>query len=158
MSEKEKLMPYQQRFPDGFITNKFLEKPKTKGGIIYSAIDNESITIHGDVFVPTWNTTDHLHFACQKCKSVADVLRVELADNYSSDARYALFFYLGCRRCGATGQRKIYLDRRAKACVFQHTYDESKIYLYEKEDQPYSIIACVEKRLVKGETQKQEKG
>ena len=154
---EERLMPYQESFPDGFITNKLLKKAKTKAGIIYSAIDEESVLIHGSVFLPTWDTTDHLHFVCRRCKSVADILQVKFDDNYASDPKYALFFYLGCRKCGVTGQRKVYLDRAADACQYQKTYDEDKIYVYSDAEDLHGIVEITEKRLVKGETEKQEK-
>jgi len=145
ITEKEELMPYQKRFPDSFIENRLLKKPKTKGGLMYTALDEESVMIHADHFLPTWDGTDHLHFVCEKCKSVADILTVKFDTSYSSDPKYALFFYLGCRGCGATGQRKIYLDRRAHACRYQVAYQDGKIYLYGNTEKPEKTIAVKEK-------------
>lgn len=144
MSE-EKLMPYQKKCPDGFIINKLLKKPKVKGGLIYSVLDQDNYLIHGDSFLPTWDETDHFHFVCKKCKSVADVLEVRFITNYSKTVKYALFFYLGCRKCGATGQRKIYLDRCPDACIFQHTFDhEGNFYTYGDTKEP-TVITWKEK-------------
>ena len=28
-------------------------------------------------FIPTWDSTDHFHFCCQNCESMADVLKVD---------------------------------------------------------------------------------
>lgn len=134
------MRPYQRSFGDGFITNRLLVKPKTRGGIIYSALDPETHHIGGGVFLPTWDTTDHLHFACTSCKSVADVLQVHFDANYSDDVKYALFFYLGCRGCGATGQRKVYLDDRPDMCAFQIAYHQHTIYVYESDEKPCDVI------------------
>jgi hypothetical protein len=133
-------MPYQERFEDVFVANRWLKKPKAKGGAIYTAVDPESFLIGAAHFLPTWDTTDHFRFACEACKSVADVLAVRFCSHYDSEVKYALFFYLGCRKCGATGQRKIHLDRRANACIFQTTYDSHNLYLYWKNDEPRRII------------------
>ena len=142
---RKRLMPYEKRCPDGFIINELLKKPKARGGVIYSAINEEAISIHANRFLPTWDDTDHFHFVCAKCKGVADVLQVRFDTNYSKDVKYALFFYLGCRKCGSTGQRKIYLDRRPRACVFQIAFDGDDIYLYGEKDEPYAVITWKEK-------------
>jgi hypothetical protein len=134
-------MPYQRECQDGFVINRFLKKPKARGGLIYTALDEETVSIHGGRFLPTWDSTDHFHFICEECKSVADVLRVKFDANYGGGVKYALFFYLGCRKCGASGQRKIYLDRRRNACKFQRAHDEGKVYIYADGDQPNSVIS-----------------
>jgi len=78
---------------------------------IYQAV-NELFSSGSREFIPTWDSTDHLHFCCAKCACAADVLRVGFYPNYPGDAKgtrmYALFIYLGCPKCGATGFRKIY--------------------------------------------------
>lgn len=153
MSEKrQKLMPYQKEFPDGFILNKLREKPKARGGILYNIL--RAWSIHGDVFLPTWDSTDHFHFVCKKCKSVADVLMVKFNTNYGGGVRYALFFYLGCRSCGVTGQRKIYLDPRAEACKFQTTYDQGNVYIYGEDEKPCRVVTLDE--IVKNWLEKQK--
>ena len=40
-----------------------------KAGIIYSILDQEWKMIGGGHFIPTWDSTDHLHFACEECLS-----------------------------------------------------------------------------------------
>lgn len=140
MGEEEGLMPYQQEFSDGFIINRLLKKAKTRGGLIYTALDGESYSIGGDVFLPTWDSTDHFHFVCKKCKAVADVLAVKFNTRYGGGVKHALFFYLGCRKCGATGQRKIYLDRRVDACLFQHACDKGNVYIYGKKEEPERTV------------------
>jgi hypothetical protein len=141
-----KLMPYQQRFPDGYIINAFRKKPKAKVGIIYTVLEEDHELINGDVFIPSWDGTDHLHFVCANCKGVADILQVHFETDYGGDIKYALFFWLGCRKCGATGQRKLYLDRRADACEFQRVYDdEGNVYVYREAEEPYQIITFEQK-------------
>jgi len=124
VNDKKELAPYETEFDDGFIMNRFSQKPLARGELIYSILDRESYLIRGDHFLPTWDTTDHFHFVCGKCKGVADVLEIRFDPQYGSDVKYALFFYLGCRVCGATGQRKIYLDRRPDLCYCQQTFDK----------------------------------
>jgi len=137
--EEEELAPYQREFGNGFDT-KLLRKPVARGGKIYSILDPKRNYIRGDHFQPTWDGTDHFHFVCEKCKGVADVLEVKHYDNYSNEVKYALFFYFGCRVCGATGQRKMYLDRRPDACYHQQTFDNNRLYLYGKGDKPEESI------------------
>ncbi|MEM2904994.1 MAG: hypothetical protein QW587_04565 [Candidatus Bathyarchaeia archaeon] len=136
MSREESLAPYQSKYPDGFIVNRFLKRPKAKEGLIYTILDENALSIDGAHFIPSWDSTDHLHFVCGRCKGVADVLQVKLDASYAADVRYALFFYLGCRLCGATGQRKVYLDRRGDACKFQHAHDGGNIYIYGESEKP----------------------
>ncbi|RLI19017.1 hypothetical protein DRO54_09280 [Candidatus Bathyarchaeota archaeon] len=136
-------MPYEIKHHNGFIENKLLKKPKVRGGIIYSAVNHRCI--HGGRFLPTWDGTDHFHFVCAKCKGVADVLAVKFCTDYGGGVKYALFFYLGCRKCGATGQRKIYLDRRPDACMFQIAFDGENVYYYREADEPYTVITLKEK-------------
>lgn len=142
---EKRLMPYERKTQNGFVINKLLKKPKTKSGVLYSAIDEQSVLIGGSRFLPTWDETDHFHFVCAKCKSVADILQVRFDANYGKDVKYALFFYLGCRKCGATGQRKIYLDRRPRACIFQKAFDDDNIYVYGEKDEPYAVITWKQK-------------
>lgn len=99
------------------------KKPKIRGGIIYSLLDPEAgYMITGDHFLPTWDSTDHFHFVCGECKTVADVLEVKALHPYGSGIKCAIFFYLGCPACGNSGQRKIYLDRRPEAAGYQVTH------------------------------------
>ena len=132
---------YQKECADGFILNKLLRAPKhMRDGFWYSAVDEEALAIGGGVFLPTWDDTDHFHFVCKACKCVADVLGVRFKGKYGEDVDHALFFYLGCPSCGQTGQRKIYLDIRDRACLFQHTYDKGKVYIYGKKREPKYVI------------------
>lgn len=137
---EEKQARAQQELSKGFVTNQLLTEPEARGGLIYSVLDRETHLIKGDCFLPTWDTTDHFHFVCEKCKGVADVLMVKFVSDYSDDIKYALFFYLGCRKCGASGQRKIYLDRRPDACVFQVAYDKGYLYFYGRKDESIKKI------------------
>jgi len=122
------------------VLNRLLLKPRYKKGFVYTHVDPEYLAIHGNRFLPTWDGTDHFHFVCWECKSVADVLAVKLDPNYGSDVKFALFFYLGCSRCGKTGQRKIYLDIRNDAAKFQRTFDAGSLYCYGNERAPYSVV------------------
>jgi len=132
-------MPYENRFPRN-LRIRLLKNAVAKAGKIYSILGRGSHFIGGGHFLPTWDETDHFNFVCQKCKGVADVLQVKHYDNYSNEVKHALFFYFGCRVCGATGQRKMYLDRRPDACYHQQTFDNNRLYLYGKGDKPEESI------------------
>ena len=133
---------YLSKIKGGFTFNKLLKKPNAKGGIVYNVIEKESTFFEGDRFLPIWDSTDHLSFACQKCRSVADVLRIKFNKKYSRppNPRFALFFYLGCPNCGRSGQRKIYLDLTLTRWPNQITFDEDKIYVYDNERKPIQIV------------------
>ena len=141
LNKPVKRSKYQYEFSNGFTANAFIIKPKTvRGGIIYSTIDTETRLFHGACFLPTWDSTDHLHFICEHCKSVADVLQVRFTSHYSKTPRYALFFYLGCPECGATGQRKIYFDLDEARCKFQMAWHKNVLYLYGDQREPTEKI------------------
>jgi len=88
----------------------------TKAKNIYRAV-NKLLSKGGSDFIPMWDSTDHFNFCCAKCGCAADVLEVDFYPNYSGDAKgtkmYALFIFLGCPKCGATGFRKIYLKPKS---------------------------------------------
>lgn len=115
---------------------KIAGKPRRRNGEVYSILDREYHFIGGGEFDPTWDTTDHFHFICHACLTAADVLEVKLHSPYGGGIKYALFFYLGCPKCGATGQRKIYLDHRDDACLFQTTYIGGEVLIYGRKRQP----------------------
>lgn len=142
----QKVKAYQQIFKDGFGTNRLLKKPKTRGGLIYTTVDPDTVMTHGGCFLPTWDGTDHFHFVCRRCKTVADILQVIFNPNYGGGVKYSLHFILGCPRCGITGQRKIYLDIRDKACKFQQTFDEHKMFIYGDKREPERIIEIGKKK------------
>jgi hypothetical protein len=112
--------------------NQFLDKPKnTTANMIYNIIDDETILIKADNFIPSWDSTDHFKFVCRDCKNPADVLRVWFYNNKKRDVKNILYFYLGCPKCGNTGIRKIYLDRVWDRPVFCHkVYDDLCLYYY----------------------------
>jgi hypothetical protein len=140
-SGSEKLKAYQRAFSDGFIANAFLKTPShMSGGTIYSVVDEKTIDINGDHFLPTFDSTDHLSFVCEECKTVADVLAVLFDPNYSRpNPRFALFFYLGCPKCGASGQRKIYLDEIERRAFCHMVWHKGKLYSYGIGDEPHDI-------------------
>ncbi|MEM4497583.1 MAG: hypothetical protein QW692_02015 [Nitrososphaerota archaeon] len=141
MSEEGKLFGYQKRFEDGFVRNKLMRKPVYKAGFIYRNVEEDSILIKGDIFIPTWDDTDHFHFVCAKCKSVAHVLAIDLRSPRTLGfPGFSLRFMLGCPDCGATGQRKIYLEIRDDSAKFQKAFDEGKIYFYADKRKPAAII------------------
>lgn len=122
---------------------RILKKAKFKSRTIYSILDSEHDFIDGNFFLPTWDSTDHLHFVCMSCRTVADILEVKTDLTYSpypSNPMYTLYFYLGCPECGATGKRKVYLDRRDRACIYQHTYDSGEVFVYGENRKPASVI------------------
>jgi len=144
--KKKREINYQTIHTDGWISNEHLKTPKiTRARLIYSLIDPETELIHGDIFLPTWDSTDHLFFICEKCKTAADVLHVMFDPHYAKppNPSYALFFRLGCPKCGASGQRKIYLDRRDDPAFAHNTYDENSLYIYGRERRPYEVIKMI---------------
>jgi hypothetical protein len=133
---------YQSKMKDGFTLNKLLKKPNVKGGVIYNIVEKETTLLRGDYFLPIWDSTDHLQFACQKCKSTADILRIKIDANYAKppNPKYALFFYLACPSCGASGQRKIYLDLTFAKWSNQIAFEDGKIYVYGNERKPIRVL------------------
>lgn len=132
---------YQHYCGDDFFTNKIIQKPKSRKGTLYSTIDSDTILIGGDSFLPTWDSTDHFRFVCEKCKTVADVIQVDFTNKYCEEVKYALFFYLGCPECGATGQRKIYFDMDMKdPCFCQKTLHLNNVFIYGFGKKPNSIV------------------
>jgi len=126
---------YQRKHEDGYVSNRLLRTPKTirDERVVYSAVDPETLAIRGGDFVPSWDSTDHFHWICQRCKVVTDVLQVRYMPGYSNgegSRLYALFFYLGCVKCGATGHRKIYLARRPKPARFHETLIDNEILIF----------------------------
>jgi len=122
---------YQREHEDGYISNDLLRNPRTIRGdkIVYSAVNLETLHIMSGEFTPSWDSTDHFHFVCDRCGVVADILQVRYVPNYPN-VSYALFFYLGCVKCGATGQRKIYLARRSKPARFHETLIGNEILIF----------------------------
>ena len=55
-----------------------------------------------DPFIPEYDSSYNMRFACEKCEASADILEVRLRDDPGS-----IYFYLGCPKCGPTGLRKI---------------------------------------------------
>lgn len=88
--------------------------PKKKQFIIFSVFPKGyPYLIGGDgTFVPVFDSTDHFHWACEKCKVLARVIMVKRDDTYAE--RPTIYFYLKCPKCGKEGQRKIYLDQTEK--------------------------------------------
>lgn len=57
---------------------------------------------------PVFDGTDHLHFACQRCKEIVDILEVKRSDSY---AQSPTIYFLGrCPKCRQGAKRKIYLE------------------------------------------------
>lgn len=138
-NEKE----YRTEFSDGFVTNQKRKKTHWIGHrIVYSVIEPDSVLIRGGNFIPTWNSTDHLAFACSECNQGADVLEVR-TKRYGD--RYALYFYLGCPGCGATGQRKIYLDGSPSSHFCHMAYNNDGRVLLFGMDEERRIIESKEK-------------
>jgi len=114
-----------------FTINKPLEKPllRYKGGFIYLSIDPKSYLIGNGRFVPTFDDTDHLQFACANCFSIADILAVIRKGD-------VIYFWLGCPKCGKTGQRKIYLSKGLRRAFCHHAYFPEKgiSTMYDEKD------------------------
>ena len=83
--------------------------------MIYQKVKrDEAYRLKGDIhaFVPAFDSTDHLAFACKKCKEIAEILLVERNNAYAKTP--TIYFYLRCPKCGSQGYRKIYLEDRGK--------------------------------------------
>jgi hypothetical protein len=118
-------------------TRKIASQPTARNGVAYSILDPEKQgMVEGDCFVPTWDNTDHLHFACENCRSISDILEVRLTIS-TRNSFHILHIFLGCPTCGATGQRKIYLDRRPNSGAFQKTLLKNQLLVYGNERIPY---------------------
>lgn len=126
---------YQLELEEGWLTNRPLPKPKAKGGIIYSTIDEETIFIDGQSFSIAYDDTDHFSFVCDGCHHIVEVLQVKFVTNCADDQKFALFFYLGCPQCGATGQRKIYFGTMDAFCQYVFM-DNNKLLVYGRSGKP----------------------
>ena len=84
--------------------------PKKRRFVIYSTIPRgfPYYIGGGGNFIPVFDDTDHFHFACSRCREIACVVMVERRDYYANTP--TIYFYLKCPKCGAEGQRKIYLE------------------------------------------------
>jgi len=83
--------------------------------VIYQKVKpDEAYLLKGDIhaFIPAFDSTDHLAFACKTCKEIAEVLLVKRDDSYAKTP--TVYFYLRCPKCGSQGYRKIYLEDRGK--------------------------------------------
>lgn len=63
-------------------------------------------------FIPVFDTTDHLHFACDRCREIAIMLQVKRDDSYANTP--TIYFLMLCPKCGNCGIRKIYLEDAGK--------------------------------------------
>jgi hypothetical protein len=63
-------------------------------------------------FVPVFDSTDHLHFSCRKCREIAIMLRVWRGDSYANTP--TIYFLMQCPKCTHVGWRKIYLEDEGK--------------------------------------------
>lgn len=119
----------QPKYVERGLYNKPLPQPRhTRTRVIYTAV--EDLLTHGGNFLPTRDSTDHFHFACEKCHSMADVLKVEFYPRYGGNRKlYAIFFWLGCPDCGNTGFRKIYLKPSSYFGQECFTYDR-EVFVY----------------------------
>jgi len=136
MKEKT-LKPYQHQFSDGYTTNVLTKSYYQKNTVIFNKV--REICINGDNFVPTWDSTDHFNFACSKCKSASDILRVEVYPDRGFDEvskSGAIYFYLGCPKCGATGQRKIYLELEKRKVYCHKAIIGNTLYVYGENNEP----------------------
>jgi len=95
---------------DEYMLSRKEKYPKKHEFVIYSTIPRGYpyyIRADGD-FIPVFDSTDHFHFACSRCKEIACVVMVRRHDSYADTP--TIYFYLKCPKCGAEGQRKIYLE------------------------------------------------
>lgn len=114
------------------------KKPhKTTARLIYQCVTN--LITQGEDFIPTWDTTDHLSFACEECHTKATILAVEFYPNLPPVGA-TLYFRLKCPSCKRTGQRKIYLE--IKDAPFQQALDYNhRLLLYARDKQkPVKMI------------------
>jgi hypothetical protein len=82
---------------------------RVKKGWLYAIFNPDETIIRCKRFDPIYDSTDHLNFVCYNCLSIAEVIGIRMISPYGRGIPEALFFYLRCPECDATGQRKIYL-------------------------------------------------
>jgi hypothetical protein len=73
---------------------------------LYSTLRPTFHNLGNAPFVPEYDGSHNMAFACEKCTSKADVLEVRFDDRSGG----SFYFWLGCPSCGATGLRKLYLS------------------------------------------------
>ena len=111
---------------------------------IYRVVNSILSEGHGDQFIPTWDTTDHFHFACEKCETMLDVLQVDFSP-YPEDAEgkqklYALMLFMACPNCKKTGMRKMYFKPTSFMCQSAISfYPELKELRFGKE--PKALVS-----------------
>lgn len=111
--------------------NKPLNRPrKTRSKTIFQSVD--IVLTQGNMFLPTWDGTDHFNFVCSNCHAVADVLSVEFYPTLGEEIGSAIYFHLGCPECGKTGQRKMYLEMGNAPFQRAITHDY-KVLIYGRE-------------------------
>jgi hypothetical protein len=78
-------------------------------GIVYqsSQYDPEKHCGSSDSFLPVFDYSDHLQFACTTCKEVAVILQVKKETCANTPI---LYFLMLCPKCGGCGMRKVYLE------------------------------------------------
>jgi hypothetical protein len=96
-------------------------KPRGKQGTLFIQVLRDETYIRMDTFKPIYDGTDHMEFECMLCGGLVDVIQVEMRQ-YRRVGAFDLYFYLSCPICGASGQRKIYLDRNPE----KYEYDQEK--------------------------------
>jgi hypothetical protein len=125
--------------------NKRIKPKTTTAKIIYNSI--YAPNINDQRFIPTWDSTDHFSFCCEKCKTVADILKIDFAANFPKEPSdwnkkcSTMYFYMGCKNCGTTGMRKIYIEYPHGTAVYHETFDgkTNRAFIF-KEDKPYGYV------------------
>ena len=129
------------------INDRLLEPIRMRGNrekgenaqIIYNILDYDKyVMIGGTIFYPSWDSTDHFSFICGGCHSVADVVKVFFINKERYD-KDALFLYLECRECHATGKRKIYFGPKEEAYC-QIAFIDPNILLYFDSNKPDTTV------------------
>lgn len=73
---------------------------------LYSVLRPTFHNLGSDHFIPEYDGSHNMAFACEKCAAKADVLEVRFDDQSGGQ----FYFWLGCPNCGVTGLRKLYLS------------------------------------------------
>jgi len=108
---------------------------------IYKLVEpREKNTIDIDCpFIPTWDATDHLAFACGRCGTIANINKVNFDPDHSKDVKYVLYIFMTCPKCGGHNYRKIFLDYdMERPALFHYTaFVEGKITHYGTDREPF---------------------
>lgn len=87
-------------------------------GDIIEGLDKGYEDISGDGIVPTWDSTDHMHFMCKNCRNSVRIVSVQAK---LTQGMPTIKFGGFCPNCGKGGSRKTYI-RDSEPANYKATY------------------------------------